>query len=425
LLDTQAECVDLIEDLRDPSKVKYPLRDCYRSGFALFFLQDPSLLEFQRRFEDQIQQNNLRTVFGVEQIPADSQLRDVIDTHDYGPLLDVFGAYFSKLQRSKQLERYQFYNDYYLLTLDGSQYFNSERVHCDRCLSSTKKNSPTRYYHQILQPALVHPDLRQVIPLAPEFIRKRDGNTKQDCEINAAKRAVKRIRGKHRQLAAIIVADSLYSTSPFIDLLSKHRFSFFLGVKPDSHTSLFADVAGMRRGKLLDRLVAKEKDRHYLYEWLNDITLNDSAHAPSLNYMELKIYDSDGIMTRHFSWVTDIQITKENVRQLVRGARARWKIENEGFNTLKNHGYHLEHNFGHGKKHLSEAFFALNLLAFFMHQIFELVDGAYQQARAGFSARREFWNAIRASFRLLLFSSWDEVLARMNSPPQPAFSCQV
>jgi hypothetical protein len=127
-------------------------------------------------------------------------------------------------------------------------------------------------------------------------------------------------------------------------------------------------------------------------------------------------------MTRHFSWVSDIEITAKNVKQLVRGARARWKIENEGFNTLKNQGYHLEHNFGHGKRYLSEAFFVLNLLAFFMHQIFELVDELYQQARGGFSARKEYWNAIRASFRLLLFESWDQVLERINSPPLPAFN---
>ena len=119
--------------------------------------------------------------------------------------------------------------------------------------------------------------------------------------------------------------------------------------------------------------------------------------------------------------MTDLVVSEENVREVVRGARARWKIENEGFNTLKNHGYHLEHNFGHGHRYLSEAFFVLNLLAFYVHQILELTDRLYQSCRAGFSARREFWNAIRASFRLLLFDSWEQVLLRMNSPPLPAF----
>ena len=125
------------------------------------------------------------------------------------------------------------------------------------------------------------------------------------------------------------------------------------------------------------------------------------------------------ILTYHNAWVTDLLPTAANVAHLVRAARARWKIENEGFNTLKNHGYHLEHNFGHGQQHLSEAFFVLNLLAFFMRQIFELLDGLYQQVRAGFSSRREFWSAVRAAFRLFLFPSWDHVLVPMNSPPQP------
>ena len=95
--------------------------------------------------------------------------------------------------------------------------------------------------------------------------------------------------------------------------------------------------------------------------------------------------------------------------------RARWKIENEGFNTLKNQGYHLEHNFGHGDQHLSEAFFTLNLLAFFMHQIFELVDGLYQRVRTFFSSRRAFWDE-RSAFAVSVYLL---MLARMNSPPQP------
>ena len=119
--------------------------------------------------------------------------------------------------------------------------------------------------------------------------------------------------------------------------------------------------------------------------------------------------------------MTDLPIDAHNVQQIVRAGRSRWKIENEGFNTLKNHGYHLEHNFGHGKHNLSETFFVLNLLAFFHHQIFELVDRLYQQARARFSYRREFWNVIRGAFALLLFESWDQVLAPMNSPPFPSF----
>lgn len=125
----------------------------------------------------------------------------------------------------------------------------------------------------------------------------------------------------------------------------------------------------------------------------------DKINDREPNYVGFQILDATGKRTYHNSWVTDLEVNEGNVREVVKGAHARWKIENEGFNTLKNQEYHLEHNFGHRYKNLSEAFFVLNLLAFFVHQILELTDWLYQSCRAGFSARKEFWNAIRASFR--------------------------
>lgn len=423
LLECLAERVDLIQDERRAASVTYCLQDCYRSGYAMFYLQDPSLLEFQRRFQDQIQSNNLSSVFGVHEIPSDSQLRDIVDRHEYGPLVDVFSEYLRRLQRSKQLEKYQFYDGKYLITIDGSEYFNSESVHCPLCLSRNKSSGSVEHYHQVVQPALVHPDLRQVLPLAPEFIRWQDGSNKQDCETTASRRVIERIRGEHPQLPVIIVADSLYSSAPSIRQLKKRRFSFLLVAKPGDHKSLFADIEGLRRGGMLERLQRKDnKGRRYVYEWTNQIALGADAKSPQVNFMQLTILNAQGERTFRNSWVSDIEVSKDNVELLVRGARARWKIENEGFNTLKNQGYHLEHNFGHGDKYLSEAFFILNLLAFFVHQVLEMVDELYRKVRAGFSARVEFWNAIRATFRIFLFASWDQVLERMNAPPQPPFA---
>jgi len=169
-----------------------------------------------------------------------------------------------------------------------------------------------------------------------------------------------------------------------------------LVAKPGDHKSLFEDIDGLRRGGMLEQLEREEEGgRGYLYEWTNQIPLKADPKSPEVNFVQLTIFNDEGKLTFRCSWVSDLEITEKNVEKLVRGARSRWKIENEGFNTLKNQGYHLEHNFGHGKQYLSEAFFVLNLLAFFMHQILELVDELYQQVRATFSARVEFWNPIR------------------------------
>ena len=421
LIDSLGSAVDQIADSREEGKVTYALQDCFRSAFAMFYFQDPSLLAFQKRIEEQIHRTNLTTQFRVDSIPSDSQLRDVLDVHDYGPLKGVYRQWFNRLQRCKQLERYQYFGDRYLITLDGSQYFNSEKIHCHRCLHKEKSNGHTEYYHQVLQSALVHPDRREVIPLAPEFIRMLDGSNKQDCETVAALRTVKKIRSEHRQLPAVIVGDALYATETFITALTKQRFSFLLGVKPGSHSTLFEDIAGFRHGGLLDRLERTNPDgRRHLYEWVAEVPLYATANSPVVNFVEFQIFDATGKRTRHFSWITDLPVTDQTIEELVRGARSRWKIENETFNTLKNHGYHLEHNFGHGASYLSEAFFVLNTLAFFMHQIFALVDGLYQAARGRFSSRQEYWNIIRASLQLMVFDSWDHLLERIHSPPLPA-----
>ncbi len=424
LLDCLAEHIDRISDTRQAQKVRYALRDCYLSSFAMFYLQDPSLLEFQRRFQHSLQTNNLKTVFGVSQIPVDSQLRDLIDRHPHHSLKEVFAVILERLDHSGILEGFRFVQDQYLLTLDGSQYFNSSRLQCPRCLLKEHKDGRREYSHQILQATVVHPDMHQVIPLAPEFIANEDGHDKQDCELNAAKRLIAGLRASGQPLPYIIVGDGLYSKQPFIkDLMQEeNRLHFILVAKPADHKDLFANVAGLRRGKLLGHKQHRDKQgRLHRYEWITDVPLNADPKSPSLNFLEYTIFAQDGSINYHNSWVTDLPLDEQDVELITRGGRARWKIENESFNTLKNQGYHLEHNFGHGGLYLSEALFLLNLLAFFFHQIFELVDELYKQARAGFSARREYWNAIRNSFRLFLFKNWQEVLERITSPPLPAF----
>lgn len=407
-----------IPDTRITERTRYSLTDIYLSAFALFFFQDPSLLEFQRRCQQQLQINNLLTVFGVDAIPSDTQLRNMIDEHENGPIREVFRQYFYRLQRGKQLESYRFLENSYLVVIDGSEYFTSESISCKKCLRKSNKNGEIiRYYHQILQGTLVHPDKREVIPLAPEFIRNEDGTEKQDCELNAGKRLVHTIKKDHPHLPIVIVGDSLYSNTPFLRELKDCGFSYLLVAKPKDHKSLYKDIAGMRDGGLLDTYTVKDKNgREYVYEWINGVDLTVRPASPQVNYCSLTIR-RNGKVTFTNGWITDIDITQENIEAVVQAARARWKIENEGFNTLKNHGYHLEHNFGHGTNNLSETFFLLNLLAFFFHQIFQLSDGLYQKTRNNFSARREFWNCIRSTFRLFIVLSWEELLERINGPP--------
>ena len=417
LTDTMTRRFEKIKDERFSDKVEHSVRDCLMSAFAMMFFQDPSLLAFQKRLQDSIEQNNLQTLFKISSIAKDTQLRDIIDPLPIEPLNKIFDDFLSHLQRGKQLRQYQFYNGNYLIPIDGSEYFSSQKIHCPGCLQKKAGKGKIRYHHQILQAVIVHPDKRQVLPLAPEPIRNTDGNDKQDCEINAGKRMICNIRKAHPKLKIIITADGLYSKQPFVDQLKDAGMSFILVAKPTDHKVLFEWVSELDRlgaGRRLE--FTDKKNRRHCYRWVNDVPLNGTKDADNVNFIEYKIITKNKVTFRN-SWVTDIRVDEKNVITLVKGGRARWKIENEAFNTLKNQGYHIEHNFGHGRHNLSVIFLILNLLAFYIHQILELTDRLYNKVRyAKFTSRKEYWNQLRCTIRILIFPRWESLLLFILDP---------
>jgi hypothetical protein len=406
-----------IADARQSGKVRFELHDCLMSGFAMMLFQDPSLCDFQRRLCEVYQKSNLHSIFAVSDIPKDSQMRDLLDEVTPGDLEPAFATLLNLLQRGKHLEPYRVLGNRYLVPIDGSEYFSSQHIHCPGCLTQ-KKNSRVRYHHNIVQAVIVHPDMKQVLPLAPEGITNRDGTEKQDCEINAAKRLLVKLRKAHPKLPFIIGGDGLFSKQPFINACKQQGMSFILVAKPADHKVLFEyveEIAAMGEADTLE-LVDIKKRRHR-YRWVNQIPINGSEKADDVNFFDYQIIVG-GKVTYRNSWVTDISVNADNIVELVKAGRCRWKIENETFNTLKNQGYHIEHNFGHGKKHLSMVFFLLNLLAFYVHQILDLTDRFYQRLRyEKFTSRKEFWNQLRCTFRILLFRNWEHMFEYLLDPP--------
>src|SRR3990172_6876451 len=340
-----------IPDPRHPAP-PIPLRDALLSAFAMFSLKDPSLLAFDERRSDA----NLKALFGIGQIPSDTQMREILDPLDPEHLRPAFGAVFRQLQRGKALERFAFYDGAYLLSLDGTGYFSSQKSHCPACQVKEHKNGTVTYEHQMLAAVIVHPDIKEVIPLAPEPIQKQDGNNKNDCERNAAKRLLPKIRRQHPHLKFIVIEDGLASNGPHVRDLIDNGMHFILGVKPGDHAFLFAQVETLRRRGCSPKLSRKEGKLTAEVSWVYGVPLNESNPDLRVDFLEYNEYDAEGKRLKHFTWITDLHINLRNAWLLARGGRARWRIENETFNTLKNQGYHYEHNFGHGRRNLSVVF---------------------------------------------------------------------
>ena len=339
-------------------------QDCMMSGLAIFGLKFPSLLEFEKRKDDGVIRRNLRSLYHVKEAPSDTCLRERLDILSPENFRRPFKTIFAFLQRGKILERYLYWGEYYLMSIDGTGQYSSNTVHCKNCCEKHHRNGEITYYHQMLGAAIVHPDERIVIPLAPEPIVKKDGTNKNDCERNASKRLLEDFRREHPHLKTIIIEDGLASNYPHLSKLDELNLPYIIGVKEGDHGFLF-DWVQQAKGCTVE--IEKDKVKH-AFRYVNDVPLNDEHFDYRVNVLEYWEEKSKG-KKQHFSWVTCFKITDENVFSLMRAARARWKIENETFNTLKNQGYNFEHNYGHGNNNLCSVFTMLMLLAFLIDQV--------------------------------------------------------
>src|SRR6058998_2174766 len=382
-----------IPDYR-PSETDISLTDALMSAFAMFSLKSPSLLAFDKERAE----GNLHTIYGMERVPCDTRMREILDPVSPKVLRLVFKSIFRQLQRGKALEPMVFLDGHYLLALDGTGYFSSQTIHCTSCLHKVHRNGSRTYYHQMLGAAIIHPDVREVIPLMPEPIVQQDGTDKNDCERNAAKRFVAKLRQDHPHLKFIVTEDGLSSNAPHIETLHDHDLHYILGVKEGDHAHLFTQVQAAEHA---GRVTYYERhDRaaglRHRFRFVNDVPLNASNAHVRVHCIEYWEMGADKV--QHFSWVTDLRVNKRNVYHLMRGGRARWKIENETCNTLKNQGYHFEHNYGHGEQHLSVVFAMLMILAFLVDQTQQLCCALFQAVWTKLGSKRLWWERMRALF---------------------------
>jgi hypothetical protein len=394
------------------SRIVDPRRDCkisrvdaLMSGLAVFGLKYPSLLSFDNDRQTSRVRHNLETLYRVKHAPCDTQLRTILDEVDWQALRPAFRELHQVVQRQGGLKAYEYLDGYALVSIDGTGQFASGEVSCPHCcVKHTRKGE--RYFHQLLGAAMVHPALKTVLPFAPEPITRADGEQKNDCERNAVKRLVEQLRQDYPQRKMIILGDALFATGPYLKQLKALDFRFIIGVKPGDHEALFEALdAGLADGSTQEWEYVDEHRVEHGYRWRNQVALN--ASHPELKVNVLEYWQIKAGQQTVFSWVTDLELFPARLEKIMRGGRARWKIENETFNTLKNQGYHLEHNYGHGKCYLASVMALLMMLAFLIDQIQEHGCRVFQAALAKARSRARLWEQIRVRFLGFLVPDWE------------------
>jgi len=313
------------------------------------------------------------------------------------------------------LEQYQYMEEkYYLVPIDGSGYFSSHEIHCASCCEKHHRDGGITYYHQMLAAVMVRPGYRSVFPLAIEPIQKEDGASKNDCEHNAASRLLKNLRSQHPHLNMVLVLDALYADGPTLKLIKELGFHFIVTAKSNDLKYLFEAYQASEKKEIIEGRDGEV--RHY--NFANDLPLNDKHSDFKVNVLEC--FEEIKGDKHYFCWATDLPLTESKLVQIAKGGRARWKIENETFNTLKNQGYQFEHNFGHGYEHLSTVLAYLMFLAFLIDQVQEFCCKYFKAALAQCTGRRHLWQKLQGLFFTFLISSWPglfEALVRHDWAP--------
>lgn len=393
------------------SNTSYRLADLLRSAFAMFSLKSPSLLSF--REQTTVEYQNLQNIYQIGDIPSDTGMRAGLDPVKPKPLRALLAKLFAILVQAGMVKEYLYWRDYVLVSVDGVSHFSSTRIHCPHCTTRTRRDGTTSYHHAGLAAVLIHPAHEEVFPLDFEPILNQDGDKKNDCERNAAKRLTLSLHEQYPDLKPILVEDALYANAPHIRQIRGYGWHYILNVKPDSHASLERQFAGRRAtGQVKElRKIDPRGEQHY-FAWTSGLSVCDSAPDVSVNYLLYEQTDKQGQVTR-WTWITDLPLTARTVEPVMRGGRGRWKIENETFNTLKNQGYHFEHNYGHGTNNLATVLALLMFLAFTVDQMLQGYWQLFRQVRAGLRTKAKLWESLRSLFKVQLFRSMTALYQQM------------
>ena len=399
-----------LPDHRKPSpNTKYALSDAVNRAMSVFFMQSQSFLSHHQAMSKKKHgKQNLQKLFEVENVPSDNQIRSLLDPLSPIEFATQYEWIWKQLAQNGGLKPYQTSLGTRLIALDGMNYHSSTKISCDCCSTRRDRNGTVHYYHSTLLPLMVQPNVSHVLACYPEMITPQDGREKQDCERNAAKRWLSKWSHLFKSHSITYLGDDLFCNQPLCEHIIANKQFFIFVCKPDSHITLYRWLDSLAVEQVTQRRWNGRHGEVWRWRWVNDVPLRAGDDALRVNWCELKITDEDsGDVLYHNSWATNHLLSHRNVQDVCSFGRTRWKIENEGINILKTKGYHVEHNFGHGKQYLAQVFLVLNLLAFLLHTALALTDELYRFLRHALHKRVIFFNDLRALCRYNSFPNWE------------------
>ncbi len=334
-------------DPRHQSYITYTQADLIFQCLLKNLCSVESMNQMEEKFNDNICIHNLKVISGnkdLVEMPHYDTLNNYLEELSPECLDKLRSKMVTKLIRSKSFNLARIAGGYWRVILDGTGLFHFKERHCEHCLKRVRTYEDgtklTDYYHQVLEAKLVLHD-KIIISLGTEFIEnEHEDVTKQDCEQNAAKRLLARIKKQYPRLKICVMGDALYAVESIMKICRTNHWTYILNKKDGNQKNITKDYNYIKSAKPDDYHKVKYKSEHgksYFVNHVEDVT----GKKEIFNVFEYE-YTHDE-KSHRFIWITNIELTKRNLEEMVSAGRSRWKIENEGFNNQKNGLYRIEH----------------------------------------------------------------------------------
>ena len=404
------ELIPLLKSTKDPRHQSYIE---YKNHVVLFvrILGVVFQIESMRGITNELNRAvcfaNISRMLGLEkellELPHWKTINDYLKELNPTELEGIIPKLALRLTRMRSFENSRIRNKYWQIVLDGTQLHTFNEQHCEHCLVKEYKEKATgaiirrEYYHVVLEAKLVILD-DVVISVATEFVENESPDVKkQDCELKAFYRLAKKLKARFPRLPICLGMDSLYAAGPVFDLCREYSWRYIIRFKDGSIKTVAEDFHALKDLEPSQAWTQKDGGITKTYKYVQKVPYQ----THELNIAE---YDESG-QAYPFVFITDMPITKKNCGQLVSDGRRRWKIENEGFNEQKNHGYGLEHLFSENYTAMKNHYFLIQI----GHMIVQLLEKGLRKIEALAQIPSKVLVAnIKESFRTLVLNDDDE-----------------
>ena len=327
---------------------------------AIFYIK--SMRKMTMDFNEEICLENTCRILEVEPtdiLPHWSTINNFLEKLPETELEEIITESVSHIVRMKTFESSRIRGKHWQILIDGSGIFSfGDQRHCKHCLKREHKDKDgnvkrTEYYHYVLEAKIVFGE-NLVFSIGTEFVENENEEvTKQDCELKAFYRLAEKLKERHKRLPMCLTMDSLYAKKPVFDVCKKNGWHYIIRFKDGSLRSVAKDFHELKYIEKDQQFSQIENGIKKEYKFVNGIDYN----GHSLNFAECIQEDKE----HPFVFLTDLPITRKNCEDTVRDGRRRWRIENEGFNRQKNHGYHLQHLFSKDEKAMKNHYYLIQI----------------------------------------------------------------